>query len=91
MPILRAKKDQGRTAAQVRRLYAIAREHGYDREDVTCLLDQYGVESAKDLTREAYDDLCEYVLPGLQPVQPPHVSGRITDPHTGEIYEDEAA
>lgn len=89
MPILNANNDPGRSAAQIRRLYAIAAQYGLDGEDVAHLVSQHGVDDPHKLSTQQYDDLTNLVIPGIQPVLPAHISGRVTDPHTGEIYEEE--
>lgn len=45
--------------AQAKRLYAIRKTAGYTEEDVKVHLQEYyGIESAKDIQREYYDDIC---------------------------------
>ena len=93
MPILR-KKDGPPNAAQVGRFYMVARDHGLDEGDVVSPLGQYGVEHVADLTIADYDALTNQVMPSMGPPDPygfrsPTVPGRATDPHTGEVYEDE--
>lgn len=95
MPILSSNKGP-LSAAQVRRLYAIAHAHGFDPEDVGELLEQFGVDDPYQLTRADYDALCDVAIPTLSPVEAPvrwteepaHIPGRATDPQTGEVYED---
>lgn len=56
----------GPTQAQMRRLFAILREHGLDRDDLAELMAQEGLgEDPQALTREAYDLLCDDLIPSF--------------------------
>jgi hypothetical protein len=56
--------------AQQKRLWAIAREHGWDQEQVKALLQARGIESTKDIKRAHYDKIIE-ALEQAPPKPPP--------------------
>lgn len=56
----------GPTPAQMRRLFAILREHGLDRDDLADLMEQEGLGGEPQaLTREGYNLLCDDLIPSF--------------------------
>ncbi|MGL6348445.1 MAG: hypothetical protein ACRC2U_01040 [Aeromonas sp.] len=47
------------TAAQVKRLFAIAKEAGHTKESLYLMLEQSGIESIKAILPTEYDDVCD--------------------------------
>lgn len=76
--------DRTISEKQVKRAYAIAGEHGWDKAWIERLLQRrYGYDSMEDVTRgEEYDQLCEQVLPSEQ-----MRSQYSRDPDTPDMFE----
>lgn len=56
--------NHGLSEAQLKRLFAIARQHGMDPEAVKKLMrDHWRLESTRDLNRSQYDELCDRIIP----------------------------
>lgn len=54
----------GPTVAQSKRLYAIAKSHNWSDVDLQVLLkSRFGVESSRDLSKAAYEEICNVILP----------------------------
>ena len=70
--------------AQIKRLYAIANGHGWDRKGVHTLIESnYGKRSTKDLTDEQYEEVCEF----LEKSVAANVTTMKRDPLTMELFE----
>lgn len=56
----------GLTANQIKRLYAIAKQHGLNEGNLKALMaSEFEVESVKDLNRDQYDALCDVLIPNF--------------------------
>lgn len=50
------------TEAQIKRLFAIAREHGWANDDIKAFLSmEFGVESTKEIRKDDYNKICDYL------------------------------
>ena len=66
MSILVPNQDPALTAAQMRRLFAILKEHGLDRDDLGELMEQEGWgDEPQSLTRTQYETLTEDIIPSF--------------------------
>ena len=66
MPILVSNRGDGPSPAQMRRLFAILKQYGLDRDDLAELMQQEGLgDEPQALSREAYDLLCDEVIPSF--------------------------
>lgn len=71
--------------AQVKRLYAIAFSKRWSHDGVKRLLmENYKVNSSKDLSPQQYDEVCEFLQKSLSP----DVVTMRRDPNTLDLFED---
>lgn len=62
VPSQAAKNFSAPTEAQLKRLHAIATANKWQPSDVKAFMKEFhGVESSKDLTKDQYNDVCEYL------------------------------
>lgn len=55
--------DAKLTAKQVKRLFAIAEDAGYNANECKNILAKNGITSTKDITQKEYDKVCELFIP----------------------------
>lgn len=61
-------RGRGPSEKQLKRLFAISKEHGWSSEAVKAVMaERWGIDSTSELTRGQYDTLCDEVLPAGPP------------------------
>lgn len=81
-----AKAERMPTEKQIKRLFAIAREQGYDNERLKALMvDMTGVESTKDLTLTQYEALVQAVQERRADAHVEHSSAQDTGSLTDDL------
>lgn len=55
--------------SQLNRLWAIAKEHGHDQETAKYVVNHFGFESSRDITRAKYDEVTAFLEKGVKAVE----------------------